>query len=74
MMTWIMFLRNSEIQYMANVMKTRRPMTLALEQPPAPVEQAGFAPGSYFTYTATKVTENQAPNAVARMPPTRDTM
>lgn len=59
---------------MANVMKTRRPMTLALEQPPAPVEQAGFAPGSYFTYTATKVTENQAPNAVARMPPTRDTM
>ena len=60
-------------------MKTRIPITLAREQePPAPdpVEQAGLLedededePGSYLTYTATKVMENQAPKAVAMRPP-----
>lgn len=73
MITWTAFLSHSDIQYIANVMKTSRPITLALEQPPAPVEQAGFAPGSYFTYTATRVTENQAPMAVARTPPMKET-
>lgn len=61
------------IQYMANVMKTINPITLALLQPPTPVEQAGLDPGSYLTYTATNVTENHAPKAVAMMPPMKET-
>lgn len=58
----------------AKVMNTIKPITLADEQPPAllPLVQAGFEPppeGSYFTYTDTKVRENQAPKATEAIPP-----
>lgn len=77
---WIVFLIHSVIQYPAKVMKTIRPITLAEEQLlPVLDEQAGLvlAPpvvlplwlGSYLTYTATSVTENQAPKASAAIPP-----
>ena len=71
------FLIHSLIQYPANVMKTSKPMTFALEQPPAPapLEHAGLLTpdplllGSYLTYTATSVTEYHAPKAKAAKPP-----
>lgn len=61
----------------ANVTKTISPITLAEEQPPAPLlplplVHAGLVPppeGSYLTYIATSVRENHAPNAIAATPP-----
>ena len=69
---WIVFLSHSVIQYAANVMKTMRPITIAeLQFPPA--LHAGLFPGSYLTYTATRVTLKYAPNAAAMRPPINDT-
>lgn len=68
----MVFFNHSVIQYAANVMKTRSPMTVAELQLP-PCAQDGLLPASHLTYTATRVTLNHAPNAAAATPPRKDT-
>ena len=59
-------------------MKTIKPITFALEQEPVlPDWQDELFPlpfGWYFTYTATNVTENQAPKAEEASPPRKLTI